>query len=58
MLGGNEFGRVVTELEDMRRVVTLGSEDARSDARAVRELYDRSLQRERRDEVSDKLKRE
>lgn len=38
MLGGNEFGRVVTELDETRRVVTSGSEDARSEARAVREL--------------------
>lgn len=49
MLGGNEFGRVETELDDMRSVFTFGSEDARSDASAVSELNDRSLQKRRKE---------
>lgn len=44
-MGGNEFGRVEMEFEETSRVRTFGSEDARSDARAVRELNERSLWR-------------
>lgn len=43
MLGGKDDGRVVTELDETSSVSTLGSEDARSDARAVKELNDKSL---------------
>lgn len=46
MLGGNVDGKETTELDETRRVVIKGSEAARSEVRAVRELYERSLEQE------------
>lgn len=50
ILGGKDEGRDATELDVTRRVRTLGRELARSEARAVRELKERSLLKSKEEE--------